>query len=92
MVNTESLESLKKFKKSLFDLLDRGTSKVEAFHRSIVEVPINKLEELVPEEKRSLAEPVKKFHSETVESVYSLIRKVNSQMDRYADDLLKKVD
>jgi len=85
-------ENLKKFKNSLFDLLDKGTTKVEAFHRSIVEVPINKIEELVSEEKRSLAEPVKKFHSETVESVYGLIRKANSQMGQYADDLLKKVD
>ena len=86
-----NIEKLKKFKKSVFDLLDKGTTKVEGIHRSIVEVPIKKIEDIVPEDKRALTEPVRKFHNDTVVNVYGLIRKVNSQMDQYADNLLQKV-
>ena len=84
------LKDLKKIKDMVQEFVDQGATTVEQIHKSIAEMPLKTLEQVVPEEKKPLVEPVKNIHDATVGSVYELIRNINRQVGEVADDILSK--
>jgi len=70
--------------------VDKGATSVEEVHKAIANMPLNVLEKVGPLE--SSAKEIKKFHENTVGTVYDIIRKVNSEAGEIFETLISKAE
>jgi hypothetical protein len=84
------MSRLLRIKDLVQDLIDRGATSVEEVHRQIADMPFDAIERI--DVAAPTAKSVRKLHDRTVGSVYDLIRKVNSEVGRIAEDLLDGID
>jgi len=81
---------MKKMKDLIQEMIDKGATSVEQIHKSIAEMPFQALEQIEPLE--ATVKSTRKIHDETVGNVYNLIRKINEEVGKQADELLKGID
>lgn len=81
---------MKKLKDMVQEMVDKGASSVEQIHKAIADLPFETLEKIEPLEAH--VRSTKKIHDETVGNIYNLIRKINEEVGKQADELLKGVD
>ena len=81
---------LMKLKDLVQELIDKGATSVEQIHRAIADMPFETLEKIEPLE--SATKSTKKIHDNTVGGVYDIIRKVNKEVGKLAEELLEGID
>jgi len=81
---------MKKIKDLVQEMIDKGATSVEQIHKAISDMPFEALGKIEPLE--STVETTKKIHDETVGNVYNIIRKVNEEVGKQADELLKGME
>ena len=81
-----TMSKLMKLKDMVQDMIDKGATSVEEIHRAIADMPFETLEKIEPLE--SASKSAKKIHDNTVGGVYDIIRKVNLEVGKLADELL----
>jgi len=84
------MTNLLKLKEIIQDAIDKGATSVEQIHKAIAAMPLEALEKVEPLE--SAARTTRKIQNDTIGNVYEIIRKVNQEVGKLAEDLLKKVD
>ena len=70
--------------------IDKGATSVEEVHNEIANMPLNVLEKITPLE--ASAKKIKKFHENSVGTVYNVIRKVNDEVGKLAEELINKTE
>jgi hypothetical protein len=85
-----AMSRLLRIKDLVQDLIDRGATSVEEVHRQIADMPFDAIERI--DVVAPTAKSVRNVHDRTVGSVYDLIRKVNAEVGRIAEDLLDGID
>jgi len=90
IINPPKGDNMKKVKDLVQEMIDKGATTVEQIHRSIADMPFQALEKIEPLEET--VKSTKKIHDETVGNVYNIIRKVNEEVGKQADELLKGLD
>jgi len=84
------MANLLKLKEIIQETIDKGATSVEQIHKAIAAMPLEALEKIEPLE--STAKTTRKIQEDTIGNVYEIIRKVNREVGKLAEDLLKKVD
>jgi len=84
------MTNLLKLKEIIQETIDKGATSVEQIHKAIAALPLEALEKIEPLE--STAKTTRKIQEDTIGNVYEIIRKVNREVGKLAEDLLKKVD
>lgn len=79
-----------KLKELVQDFIAKGANSVEEIHKAIAAMPFDVLEKIAPV--APVAKSVRKVHDNTVGGVYNLIRKINEEAGKLAEELLDKAD
>ena len=66
--------------------IDKGATTVEEIHKAIADLPLKVLEEI--ELLKGPAKEVRRVQDHTLGAIYDLIRDVNRQVGRFAEELL----
>jgi len=84
------MANLLKLKDLIQDMIDKGATTVEQIHKSIAAMPLDALEKIEPLE--SAAQSTRKLQDTTIGGVYDIIRKVNKEVGKLAEEMLQGVD
>ncbi|MFC1888995.1 hypothetical protein ACFL4G_04485 [Thermodesulfobacteriota bacterium] len=84
------MSNLLKLKDLVQDLIDKGATSVEQIHKAIVAMPFETLEKIEPLE--NVVKSTKKIQESTIGTVYDVIRNVNKEVGRLAEELLGGAD
>ncbi len=84
------MTNLLKLKEIIQDTIDKGATSVEQIHKAIAALPLEALEKIEP--LGPTAKTTRTIQEETIGNVYEIIRKVNREVGKLAEDLLKRVD
>ncbi len=71
------------------ETIEKGATTVEEVHRAIMNQPIDIIEKIAPR-LESTAESVKEVQNRTIGGVYDIIRTVNKEVGKIAQELLSK--
>ena len=82
--------NLKELKDLVQSTIDKGATSVEEIHNAIASMPLNVLEKITPLE--TSAKKIKEFHENSVGTVYNVIRKVNDEVGKLAEELISKTE
>jgi hypothetical protein len=74
-------------RESVIRAVDRGATAAEEIHRSIACIPLDLLEKVDGLEEA--VDGVRKLQDRSISAVYDLVRGINHEVGRVADDLLK---
>ena len=83
------MTSILKLKDLVQDFIDKGATSVEQIHKSIAAMPFDALEQIEPLE--GAAKSTKEIQANTIGGVYDIIRKVNKEVGKLAEELLDGV-
>ena len=80
------MSNLLKLKDLVQDIIDKGATSVEQIHKAIAAMPLEILEKIEPLE--NMVKSTKKLQESTIGTVYDIIRNVNKEVGRLAEELL----
>jgi len=88
MTGKARIDRAKRVADLIQDAVDKGATTVEEVHKSIADLPLKMLENV-----EFLKQPVKevrRVQDRSIGAVYDLIRSINEQVGKVADDVLKR--
>jgi len=88
MTDKKGTERARRVADLIQDAVDKGASTVEEVHKSIADLPLKMLENV-----EVLKQPVKEIRrvqDRSIGAVYNLIRSINEQVGKVADDVLSR--
>ncbi len=84
------MSKLLRIKDLVQGMVDQGVSSVEEIHKAIAKLPFETLEKIDILE--GPAQSAQKVSDQTIGGVYSVIRKVNQEVGKIAEELLDQAD
>ena len=84
------MDEIRKIKDMVHGIVDKTVTTVEEIHQSIAQASLNHLEEIAPDQAKSLVEPVRNIHKATAGGVYDIIRTINRKAGEVADEIMDK--
>ena len=84
------MSKLWSIKELVQSFIDKGATTVEEVHKAIADMPFDRLEKVEPIASR--VKDIRKVHDETVGNVYDIIRFVNREVGKLAEEILDRAD